>query len=165
MIASTCMTQIGLREILVQRYCWLYPYKGDEATVKLIFELKFSIWMQYFKHARFSSFQRQLNLYGFRKIDGAYHHKYFNRDRWAAGDWVPFPCHTAAMVYQYQYQTLVLHLPFLFVFRPENIKRIMRGAQQRRWKPILCYSIILVIRVYWFGIGTDPNVLFLVDVS
>jgi len=44
------------------------------------------ILMKYFRHQKFPSFQRQLNLYGFRKITrgpdtGAYAHKFFVRDR------------------------------------------------------------------------------------
>mmetsp|Transcript_15085 Transcript_15085/g.19780 ORF Transcript_15085/g.19780 Transcript_15085/m.19780 type:complete len:309 (+) Transcript_15085:130-1056(+) len=44
------------------------------------------ILMKYFRHQKFPSFQRQLNLYGFRKVTrgpdtGAYSHKYFVRDR------------------------------------------------------------------------------------
>jgi len=44
------------------------------------------ILMKYFRHQKFPSFQRQLNLYGFRKIargpdTGAYAHKYFIRQR------------------------------------------------------------------------------------
>mmetsp|Transcript_4207 Transcript_4207/g.6886 ORF Transcript_4207/g.6886 Transcript_4207/m.6886 type:complete len:354 (-) Transcript_4207:174-1235(-) len=44
------------------------------------------ILMKYFRHQKFPSFQRQLNLYGFRKVTrgpdtGAYAHKCFVRDR------------------------------------------------------------------------------------
>lgn len=43
------------------------------------------ILLKYFKHEKYSSFQRQLNLYGFRKIQkgedtGAYAHEFFSRD-------------------------------------------------------------------------------------
>jgi len=45
-----------------------------------------SVLMKYFRHQKFSSFQRQLNLYGFRKISkgtetGAYCHEYFARNQ------------------------------------------------------------------------------------
>ena len=45
-----------------------------------------NILMKYFRHQKYSSFQRQLNLYGFRKVNkgpdaGAYAHKYFLRNR------------------------------------------------------------------------------------
>lgn len=42
--------------------------------------------MQYFRHNKFSSFRRQLNLYGYRKVikgpdAGAYMHPFFQRGR------------------------------------------------------------------------------------
>lgn len=37
--------------------------------------------VKYFRHSRYASFQRQLNLYGFRKNEsGAFEHKFFIRE-------------------------------------------------------------------------------------
>lgn len=59
---------------------------GHSFVIKDMETFVTSVLMKYFRHQKFSSFQRQLNLYGFRKISkgtetGAYCHEFFARDQ------------------------------------------------------------------------------------
>jgi len=58
---------------------------GTSFVIKDMDTFVTDILMKYFRHQKYSSFQRQLNLYGFRKISkgsemGCYIHEYFHRD-------------------------------------------------------------------------------------
>ncbi|CAM9521994.1 unnamed protein product, partial [Heterosigma akashiwo] len=57
---------------------------GNAFFVRQVDEFLNEILPKYFKQSKFASFQRQLNLYGFRKVtkgpdSGAYAHRYFLR--------------------------------------------------------------------------------------
>ncbi|KAG5185196.1 HSF-type DNA-binding-domain-containing protein, partial [Tribonema minus] len=61
-----------------------WSQSGRSFGIREMNAFKDQILPQYFKHDKFSSFQRQLNLYGFRKIvkgneSGCYIHTYFRR--------------------------------------------------------------------------------------
>lgn len=58
---------------------------GDSFVIKDMDYFTTNVLMKYFRHQKYSSFQRQLNLYGFRKISkgadtGAYTHDHFVKD-------------------------------------------------------------------------------------
>jgi len=59
---------------------------GSSFLIKDMETFVIQVLMKYFRHQKYSSFQRQLNLYGFRKVSkgsnvGAYAHKYFLEGR------------------------------------------------------------------------------------
>jgi len=64
--------------------CW--NELGNAFFVKDVEEFSEKILMKYFRHCKYQSFQRQLNLYGFRKVTrgpyaGAHAHQYFLKGR------------------------------------------------------------------------------------
>lgn len=59
---------------------------GDSFFIHDVEEFVNNVLLKYFRHQKFSSFQRQLNLYGFRKVHkgpdtGGYTHQFFKRGR------------------------------------------------------------------------------------
>ena len=77
-----------LREVLTNESSDIVAWNeaGTAFWVKDMEVFTTSILLTYFRHQKYSSFQRQLNLYGFRKIQkgselGAYAHEYFIRDK------------------------------------------------------------------------------------
>jgi len=75
-----------LYEILESETCDCASWNdaGNAFFVKDIERFSNDILMRYFRHNKFASFQRQLNLYGFRKVNrgvdaGAYAHQYFRK--------------------------------------------------------------------------------------
>lgn len=64
--------------------CWSTEQNRPGFVVIEPVELAHSILPKFFKHSNFSSFVRQLNIYGFHKVDHpngqCFHHPYFKKD-------------------------------------------------------------------------------------
>jgi len=95
------------------------------------------VLLKYFRHVKYSSFQRQLNLYGFRKATkgqdvGGYYHHYFMRSR---RDLLPFVRRTPQ---QPQTQReFVHHAPAPALACPEQDKAPAVPRGRRRGAPLL----------------------------
>ena len=64
--------------------CWSTEQNRPGFVVIEPVELASSVLPKFFKHSNFSSFVRQLNIYGFHKVDHpmgqCFHHPYFKKD-------------------------------------------------------------------------------------